>query len=173
MNHYTIFLSEEAHEYCSTQVNLPLDVAEIIRAASFDIQYADILSHEDHPHITIKCGLHSINAENIRALLRQAHHIITATIGQLSLFELPEYDVLKLDVDSADLHHLNHLFSTLPHTDTFPDYHPHVTVAYLRSGTGHKYTNIPSLRALEGDILTFWEIQFSNQESEKTMIPLA
>lgn len=172
MNHYTIFLTEQHHDYCTTQVNLPPDVAEIIRAASFDIQYADIVSHEDQPHITIKYGLHSINAENVRGLLRHTKHI-SVTLGQLSLFELPDYDVLKFDVSSADLHHLNHVLSTLPHTDDFPDYHPHVTVAYLRTGTGHKYTDIPSLRALSGDILTFWEIQFSNQEGEKTLISLS
>jgi 2'-5' RNA ligase len=47
--------------------------------------------------------------------------------------------VLKFDVESEDLNKLNKVFSDYPNTNKFPDYHPHCTIAYLKSGKAAKY----------------------------------
>jgi hypothetical protein len=35
---------------------------------------------------------------------------------------------------------MNKMFRDLPHTNDYPDYHPHATIAYVKAGTGEKYT---------------------------------
>jgi hypothetical protein len=50
--------------------------------------------------------------------------------------------VLKLDVDCDVLHKVNKELSKLPHTTEYPNYKPHVTIAYLKPGLGKKYLNI-------------------------------
>ena len=94
---------------------------------------------ENDPHVTILFGLHDdIPDADIE---KEINKIKTPTIkfSKISTFELKEYDVLKFDVDSDDLHKLNKKFIEFPHTTDFPDYHPHCTIAYVKKGTGAKY----------------------------------
>ena len=58
-----------------------------------------------------------------------------------SLFESENYDVLKFDANCPKLHDVNKALSKLPHTTSFPDYHPHATVAYLKKGKGADYAS--------------------------------
>jgi hypothetical protein len=49
------------------------------------------------------------------------------------------YDVLKFDVNGPNLHDANGELRKFPHTNNFPDYHPHLTIAYLKPGMGPRY----------------------------------
>jgi 2'-5' RNA ligase len=42
-------------------------------------------------------------------------------------------------VQNSALYEINAKLSELPHTTNFPDYHPHATIGYLKSGMGKKY----------------------------------
>ena len=46
---------------------------------------------------------------------------------------------LHVAVESADLHRLHQALGSLPNTQTHPEYHPHVTLAYLKPETVTKY----------------------------------
>ena len=37
------------------------------------------------------------------------------------------------------MHKLNKTFREFPHTNTYPDYHPHCTIAYLKPKMADKY----------------------------------
>ena len=63
------------------------------------------------------------------------------TVNGIDCFFNKDYDVLKMDVRSNKLNELNELCKTLPHTSTYPDYKPHITIAYLLKGNGSKYMN--------------------------------
>lgn len=96
---------------------------------------------EESPHITILYGLHDevtadIIEEKFGNLLNQPIKINIAGIG---VFENADYDVVKLDVESSQLKELNKLCAELPHTTEYPDYKPHMTIAYVKKGTGTKY----------------------------------
>jgi 2'-5' RNA ligase len=95
---------------------------------------------EEDPHVTLLYGLHSDEIEDQTVLdISSSEEIDSITLHNVSAFENEEYDVLKFDVDSPVLHRLNSKLVELPHTNKFPKYHPHCTIAYLKPGTAKKY----------------------------------
>ena len=143
--------NEGDHKYSSTQIQAPNEVAEKILAFSLSIPDDEIYRDPEDPsygreldsHITVKYGLKTVNAEDIEKLVKKSGvKEIDVVLKGTSLFE-PEdksYDVLKIDVQSPRLCELNKLFSTLPNSDTHPDYFPHLTIAYVKKGVGEKYS---------------------------------
>lgn len=97
---------------------------------------------EDEPHITLLFGIHpEVSLDEIVDILDR-HTYTPCQVHNASLFENERYDVLKFDVKGADLHETNEELCELPHTNKFPDYHPHMTIAYVKSGKGKKYTDL-------------------------------
>lgn len=103
---------------------------------------------ETEPHCTLLYGLHEgVKVTDVSQILSE----ITfgdCVIHNPSLFENEKFDVLKFDVtyqpapyyNGLDfLHIANEKLNKLPNTQTYPDYHPHMTVAYLKPGLGKKY----------------------------------
>lgn len=167
---------EEPRKFSSTQIDLPADVATTITNLARQIPDEDLADkgREDAPHITVKFGLHTDDVEKVREVLKDEPPI-TVTLGKTSLFPPSESsgnaDVVKVDVDSPDLHRLNaKIADALDTTDTHPDYQPHVTVAYVKAGSGKKYEGwIPSG---EGTPITINAITFSSKSGETITIPL-
>jgi 2'-5' RNA ligase len=140
----------ERYDFSSTQVNLPPALARRIAAFARRIKPHHLAEKgiERESHITLKYGLHTGNVEDVRHLLAGAGPI-TVTLGATSIFPSrasdvqrggSAYDVLKIDVDSPELHRLNQVLHQLPHTDSFPVYQPHVTIGYLKPGVADAYT---------------------------------
>jgi 2'-5' RNA ligase len=97
---------------------------------------------ESEPHTTLLFGLHpEVTDQDITNVLSK-HYFSMCSINNASLFENPEYDVLKFDVSGDGLHECNSALTQYPHTINFPDYHPHLTIGYLKSGTGKKHTEL-------------------------------
>lgn len=94
---------------------------------------------EDKPHVTILYGLHEdIEDEEIEVDINKIKEP-KMRFKDISTFNPKDYDVLKFDVESSDLVKLNKEFREYPHTNSFPDYHAHATIAYVKKGTGKKY----------------------------------
>lgn len=167
-------VSEPPREFSSTQVELPADVAGDIRTLADSIPDADLGEdgREDKPHVTVKFGLHTDDVADVRRVLA-GEGPITVTLGKTSLFPAKEgadYDVVKVDVDSPDLHRLNaKIAKALEHTDTHPTYKPHATIAYVKAGLGKKYEGRTDL---EGKTVTLNAITFSGKNRELVSIPL-
>ncbi len=65
---------------------------------------------------------------------------INITVKNITHFETPDYDVVKFDVESEQMSKLNKLMTdNFDYTNDYPDYHPHMTVAYVKKGMGKKY----------------------------------
>lgn len=96
---------------------------------------------ETDPHITILYGLHSnVNDEDVINVFKGLKSDeLDVNVEGIDIFENPEFDVIKMNVESEKLNQLNQELRRLPHTSDFPDYKPHITIAYLLSGTGKKY----------------------------------
>lgn len=93
---------------------------------------------EDEPHCTLLYGLEdSVTVKQVKEILEQ-HTFGTCKVHNASLFE-NDYDVLKFDVKGDSLHACNKALCELPYNNQYPDYHPHMTIAYLKKGTGKKY----------------------------------
>lgn len=58
----------------------------------------------------------------------------------ISMFGNDEYDVIKFDIDSPDLIKINKWCTdNFKYETDYPNYHPHSTISYVKSGTGKKY----------------------------------
>lgn len=162
------------HEFSSTQVQLPPDVAAVLSVFGAGIPDDEIDpedGRENDLHVTLRYGLHSADPEDVRPLLT-GEGPITLTFGDASIFPADDRrnsDVLKIDVTSEDLARLNAKLAQLEHTDTRADYHPHATVAYLKPGMGQKYAGP---MALTGKSVTVDSVTFSSKDNTRTAISL-
>lgn len=163
------------HKFSSTQVNLPAAAATKIQALAAKIPDEDISEHgrETEPHITVKYGLTTSDAEKVREVLKDEPPV-TVTFGATSHFADVEdgtADAVKVDIDSADLRRLNAKIAEALDTpgDTHPSYKPHATVAYVKPGLGTKYDGDETLKGQE---VTLDRIVFSSKTGEQIEIPL-
>lgn len=167
------------HDFSSTQVNLPkAESNKVLQVGNELIKDADLADsidwnpREENPHITVKYGLHTNQADEVRKILADVPPF-EVTLGKTSIFPAKEgadYDVVKVDVDSPELHRINKLIAdNTDVTDTHPTYNPHVTLAYVKKGEGKKYVGND---AFAGQKLTFNEIQFSDKNGNQIPIKL-
>lgn len=121
------------------------------------------------PHITVKYGIKSDDIDELRKVLAGVSPI-RAKLGSVSLFKNPEHDVLKIDVDSRDLHKVHQLINEhFENEDIWPEYKPHATIAYLKPGAGRKYLN---LNQLAGDEVVFNHIIFRDRKGKTHRVQL-
>lgn len=97
---------------------------------------------EDEPHCTLLYGLHEeVTLEEIKGKLKGVTYP-TCKAHNPSLFENEKYDVLKFDIEGENLHKINEKLKEFPFTSDYPNYHPHMTVGYLKPGRGKGYTKL-------------------------------
>lgn len=94
---------------------------------------------EYEPHVTVCYGFHPhIDVADINDFMNEIDPgNVSITLGKISRFEGEKWDVLKIDVKSPDLHELNDKIREYFEGNleiTFPKYHPHLTLAYLKKG---------------------------------------
>lgn len=161
------------HDYSSTQANLPRNISQRLQAAAATIPDEKLTEdgRENESHITVKFGLHGEDPAPVQNLLKNEPPI-TATLGKASLFSNEDADVLKVDIDSPDLHRLNaKIAEALPNTDTHPEYQPHATIAYLKPGEGKEYAG-KDIPGVTGEKVILPSVTFSGKNGEKVEIPL-
>jgi hypothetical protein len=97
---------------------------------------------EKNPHVTVLYGLHeTVKFKTIKDfIIKHATKPVELEGLKISHFKSKEYDVVKIDVRSKDLSRLNNLVTKeFPYTSDFPEYHPHITIGYVKKGFGKKY----------------------------------
>jgi 2'-5' RNA ligase len=99
---------------------------------------------EKEPHVTILYGLHKEVTvdqvkEKLNSVSKKLDEEIKVELIGISHFETPAYDVVKFDAKTDDLTKMNKVLKELPFTSNFPDYHPHMSISYVKKGTGSKY----------------------------------
>jgi 2'-5' RNA ligase len=140
-------LLEESYSYSSTQINLPENVASvIIQWGKLNIPDDNLyfdeeggLGRETEIHVTVKYGLTDpVPSKALLEIIRKTKPFTIKLTG-ISLFEQEKYDVVKLDVESEALRHLNAAITAqCDNEDKHPEYVPHVTIAYVKKGTASK-----------------------------------
>lgn len=171
-------INEELHSYSSTQFNLPDDIGdEIIEWCQSNISDSSLyedpedstFGREYEPHVTVLYGLHANKPDEIKNLLNKTKSF-PITLGKISLFTTSDkFDVIKIEVKGEKLHELNKLISKLPHTNKFPEYKPHITLAYIKKG---KCKNLINNQHFEGKTIKCDNIAFSDKDRKKTTIQL-
>jgi|PlaIllAssembly_1097288.scaffolds.fasta_scaffold02258_3 2'-5' RNA ligase len=170
---YGIRLREtgNGHDYSSTQINLPPNVATEVKALAAVIP-DDVLAEdgrEDRPHVTVKYGLHGNDPSTIKPVLAKQPPV-AFVLGKTKVFEKDDCDVVYVEVKSPGLGKLHKAVSeALPNTETYPTYVPHVTVAYVKKGEGQKYAGNATL---VGTKVVASEVLFSPKDGTKINLPL-
>ena len=129
---------------------------------------------EDEPHTTLLFGLHdTVSLDDVKEVLKKF------TFGNLiahqpSLFENKKFDVLKFDMKYPNkgdnfLHRCNNVLKNYPFTSDFPDYHPHMTIGYIKSGKGNKY--VRKIGQIEYTLTPQYAV-FSQPDGTKTKIEI-
>lgn len=168
-------------EKCSTQVNLPESIAKHIIQLSKLVsdEHLHEYGRENEPHVTALYGITptpSAMAETMAAIKECGKQNITVKFGDLSKFSNPEFDVLKFEMISEDLRQLNsHLRNRVDFQNDYPDYNPHLTIAYVKPGMGDFY--IQKMKdvignRLSGKSIKFDTVMFSDINHKKTPIKL-
>lgn len=121
---------------------------------------------EHHPHITVLFGLEdNVTGKELKKILKnekQPKAVVTA----LDCFFPEDFDVVKFSVKSEDLKRLHDLVADkFPFKSFHKDYHPHITLAYVKKGKAKKY-ELKLKEPVEVRIVG-WE--FSDKNKNKTV----
>jgi 2'-5' RNA ligase len=158
----------------STQFNLPPALADHVRRAAAKIPDWALVDkgRETEPHVTVKYGLHSDDPSTVRGIVSR-HPQFDIRMGRTSHFpDSGHGDVVKAEVDSPQLHELHHAISNgTENTSTFPDFKPHVTLAYVKKGMGRHLAEKDG-DSLAGKSARVDHVMFSDKNEKKTRIPL-
>mgnify|MGYP000064117304 CR=1 FL=1 len=112
---------------------------------------------EDEPHLTLLYGFHKdeVTFDDISKHFKGIEEI-DVEIESVGIFENEKYDVVKFNVKKTeDIMDFNEKLSKLPHTTNFPDYHPHITIGYVKPGTGKKYIKDDYKATLKSKLLMY------------------
>ncbi len=99
---------------------------------------------QTRPHLTLLYGIHEeVTDEDILKCFEGfVEDDFKVEINGVSIFENSEFDVVKLEVvKTPKLEEINQRLSKLPNSNQFPEYKPHITLAYVKKGKGEKYVN--------------------------------
>lgn len=126
---------------------------------------------ETEPHVTVLYGFHEETSPNavINSIKDTLQYVDCLEVKDISIFENENFDVVKLDVSNPFLNKANSIVTSLfPHTNKFPEYHAHITIAYCKKGTGKKYC----MELKEKFKLNSVKLVFSNAKKEKTTLEI-
>lgn len=134
-----------------------------------------IKGKEDTPHITILYGIkeQKPNIEKITQVIK--NHPRAATVNWLGLgkFEAPNHDVLLIKIQSEDLAELFRDFNQLypDNANSYPNYIPHTTLAYLKKGMADKYIETFNSAFVEEGVELQW-IRFDHNGNFLDFCPI-
>jgi len=104
-----------------------------------DVYDEDGFGYENDAHITLLWGLlDSVEDEDVKKFLENLPKPYIE-LSNIDIFQGTEYDVVKFNVTNQMLNDINSDLSTLPNKQTFFEYHPHMTICYVKAGRGCKY----------------------------------
>jgi hypothetical protein len=138
-------LLEEFYDYGCLMLYVPPSIGDIMLEWSqlnipdkvlYTEDDDDSYGRETEAHVTVKYGFVSTYLpEKVYSIVHTTSPF-PVTIESVSLFENDKYDVVKCGVQSEGLMTLNRRISESVKTeDTYPEYKPHMTLAYVKKGT--------------------------------------
>lgn len=101
--------------------------------------------YEDDAHVTVLFGFND-KEENIDRIPKYCvpiDNLDDIYSDKIDFFENEEYDVLKYNILSDKLAKMNKTFTdNFEYENSYSEYHPHITIAYLKKGMGKKYKKV-------------------------------
>jgi 2'-5' RNA ligase len=164
---------EDTHSYATTQAVPPEEVRALVQAARDQIDHDDLDPDEGFgpdPHVTILYGLGDDQEREATEILKKAGPL-KAKIDAVDTFENDDYDVVIFRLESEDMQRVHDELDTLPNDNEWPEYKPHMTIAYVQPGLGRKYAD-----RLESDLVgknfVANQAEFSNTADDRVVVDL-
>lgn len=165
-------LMEAKHyEYGCVMLEIPFleeDWKNLTDKINFEDIYTDpedsTYGKEKYPHLTLLYGLHSeVTLDQIKNCFSGINSI-DVEINGIGTFQGEQFDVVKFNVvKNEKLQTIFNNLSKLPNSNRFKDYQPHITISYLRKGTGKKYED----SSFKKEFLGLNKICYSNPNGQK------
>jgi len=121
---------------------------------------------ETEPHVTLQSGLETANPKVVKQII--PNKPLTGTVQGIKVFSIKNADIVVLGVQGDDLSNVHNTLKQLPNHEKFPDYNPHITLAYVKPGTGAKYAKM--VTGLEGKQIQFGQVTFSDAARHHTTL---
>jgi DNA polymerase III epsilon subunit-like protein len=143
---YIQFIKESSgYEYGCVMVEVPVsnwdEITSYINPEDVYTGGDDAHGIQENPHVNILYGLHEgVTEEDVKSVFEGFTGSINIEVDGIGVFENKDYDVVKFNVNpDGALQDLHDKLSEFPNSNSFPDYKPHITIAYVNKGTGKKY----------------------------------
>lgn len=166
-------VTEDTHSYATTQAVPPEEVCALVQSARDQIDRDDLDPDEGFgpdPHVTILYGLGDDQEREATEILKKAGPL-QAKVAALDTFETDDYDVVIFRLESDAMQKLHDELDDLPNDNQWPEYKPHMTVAYVQPGLGQKYVD-----ELESDLVgqnfVANQVEFSNTADDRVLVDL-
>ena len=161
----------------SIRIKLPDDLARMILSWGDENIGEDLLCNnpddlafgrEDEPHITLLYHLADNDPKPVESVMAGLKPF-EVTLGKTSLFTTNDFfDVLKIDVSGEGLYRANRLLTAgMVPPRQYPQYVPHITLAYLTKGAG---SGLSGVGVFDGHRFTAEHLCFSCRAGNKTNI---
>ncbi len=123
--------------------------------------------YDDEPHITTKYGYSpDLTRANLATILQGIKPFVVKLTG-LTQFQNEKYDVVKFDVENNEiLSEIRRRCDCYKNEDKYPDYKPHMTLAYVQKG---RFPHIKEGLNLSVPVTRF---KYSGQNGKKLYINL-
>ena len=144
---YGQFMNEsDSYDFGCAMVEIPFEdwnqiTGKIDPEDAYEVEGDRSYGIQDNPHVTILYGLHgSVSPEELKSVLDRFNGNLKIKIAGIGIFENEDFDVVKMNVvPDGGLQQLHDMVSELPNSDQYPEYKPHITIAYVKKGSGRKY----------------------------------
>jgi 2'-5' RNA ligase/DNA polymerase III epsilon subunit-like protein len=143
---YTEFIKESSgYKYGCVMVEVPVknwkEITSYIDPEDIYTGGDDTHGIQENPHVTILYGLHDgVTEDEVKSVFEEFTGDINIEVNGIGIFENDKFDVVKFNVNpDGSLQELHNKLSEFPNSNEFPDYKPHITIAYVKKGTGKKY----------------------------------
>lgn len=177
MKFITFVESKKKYDYSSVLYHLPKKISKSIygwglKHVKDKEIYKDpedpTFGREDDIHCTVIYGMHDDRIAKISHFLKNTKPF-TIKLDKITSFTTSElFDVLKIDVVGKGLHDLHEkIKNNFECTISFPEYKPHVTIAYLKKGEAKKHVGCKDFL---GETMTVDSFIFSSHSGTKIKI---
>lgn len=106
---------------------------------------------QENPHVTVLYGLHEeVSLDQVKSVFEDLDERIDIRIEGIGVFENERFDVVKFNVvPNGALQTLHDRLSEFPNSNEYPEYEPHITIAYVKKGIGKKYEDLEYRHSVE------------------------
>ena len=170
--------ADKKYAFLMIKYNTPSFIKDIQKQLSDDDLYVNNdensnfhYGKENDTHVTlVPCLDNDVNIDNIKKMLKPLSDY-QIFLTNVSKFDNKEYEVLKCDVASMPLFNTNYIIRSKYKTHTeYNEYHPHITIAYVKHGIADKFCKDALDRLIMLEPTSFWLSYYDKNGRKQEML---